>query len=371
MRYAWLWTVGAFAAAAMVGCGSSGGGDSTSSGAGAGSVCGLAPVGNTEYCAADPATPDCTTLGAVQLEACGVPLKEPQEELERSANVDEFAGSGAPKLDCYTPAGYPARPSASPPPVTVRGTVKIFSNGCESKSVTLEVWTVNRTSGDDDGSLGTMVASPITTPASCQGTAGEASDDPDSCGTRYECFYEVAGVPSETELVFKTYSTTAPALWAPIYEYNVYAFPEEIVDGVWEHNVRALAAGDYTVIPQAAIGGNVTPLHGVLAGEVHDCENVRLVNAVVDIDQQKAVTTYFTNNEEHPLPDLGGRATSTLGLYAAMDIRPGPVTVAAAGMVGGQYVSAGFFRARIFEDSVTSVTFRGLRPFQVPADEGE
>ena len=80
----------------------------------------------------------------------------------------------------------------------------------------------------------------------------------------------------------------------------------------------------------------------------------------------RLITTYFTDNEDNPLPDLSAQSTSTLGLYAAMDMEPGPVTIAAAGLHEGQLMGVGYFRARVFADAVTSVTFRGLQPFQVP-----
>ena len=88
-------------------------------------------------------------------------------------------------------------------------------------------------------------------------------------------------------------------------------------------------------------------------------------DAVVDLDQSR-VLTYFTDDETTPLPDIDANATSTLGLYAALDVAPGPVNIAAAGVLDGQVVGVGFFKARVFADSVTSVTFRGLRPFQLP-----
>jgi len=86
----------------------------------------------------------------------------------------------------------------------------------------------------------------------------------------------------------------------------------------------------------------------------------------VDIDKQKVIVTYFTNDEDNPLPDTSAKGTSVLGLYAAIDVVPGPVAVAAGGFVGGEFVTAGFFRARIFPDSVTAVTFRGLPVVELP-----
>ena len=130
---------------------------------------------------------------------------------------------------------------------------------------------------------------------------------------------------------------------------------------------RALATDDYGVIAQAAIGRPITPGNGAIAGEVHDCQDFRLTNAIADVDVQKLALTYFSSDEDNPLPDLNALGTSKLGLYAAMDVVPGPATVAAIGLVGGQVVSLGQHKVYVYPDTVTSLTFRGLRPQQVPA----
>src|SRR6185295_5655999 len=122
----------------------------------------------------------------------------------------EYAGAGAPKLDCFAPAGYPAKPGASSL-VQMSGTVKIFSNGCESKLVKIEVFEVG-----EDGALGAPAGTALTTASECK-TNGVPSDVPD-CGTRYECNYIYGNVPTEKELVVKT----SGANWTDFYDYNVY-----------------------------------------------------------------------------------------------------------------------------------------------------
>jgi hypothetical protein len=320
----------------------------------------LIAVENQEFCAAHAIETDCNLVTpAYTSQMCGVPLRNPPAELLRSDGVMKYAGSGTPSVSCMSPAGYPA-PAGAPQDVTVTGIAEIFSHGCESKDVTIEFHRVNRTGGPDDGNLGPVVGTPVTTASDCKidGLVSEV----DTCGMRYECKYSYAGVPTETELAIKTDGV----LWAPLYEYNIYIPNDAVTNGTWAHDVRAIAQDDYTVIAQAAIGTPITASHGAVAGEVHDCEDVRLINAVVDVDADKRITTYFTNDEEHPLPDLAAKGTSALGLYSAMDIKAGPVTVAAGGLVGGKVVALGFYRAWVFEDSITSVTFRGLRPFQLP-----
>jgi hypothetical protein len=353
-----LLPIGGLAALLASGCGSdtATGGTGTTGGE---AQCpdNLIKAPNSEFCAASAEAINCTLVTtADKNQVCGVPLRQPADDLKRSATVKEFAGAGAPKLDCMAPAGYPAKADpASSKPVQMSGTVKIFSNGCESKLVKIEVFEVGA-----DGALGAAAGTALTTASECK-TNGVATDIMD-CGTRYECNYIYSGVPTEKELVIRT----SGANWADFYDYNIFIPTAEVMNGEWKHNLRALAAEDYNAIAQAAIGGPITAGNGALAGEVHDCGDVRLINAIVDIDQPKKILSYFTSNEAHPLPDLGATGTSTLGIYAALDVAPGPVSVAAVGTVGGKVTALGHYRARVFPNAVSIVTFRGVEPFQVP-----
>lgn len=345
-----------------VACGDSGGAATTGQGGSSGECPdNLAPAKNAEFCEATPGNLDCQIVspGANQ-QVCGVALTKQDGELARSENVQEFGGSGPPDVACFQPANYPAPPAASQT-VDVNGFVRIFSSGCDSHDVTITFFKVKRTGGADDGSLGDQVGQAVVTPSTCT-SVGEMTTV-DDCDMRWECAYTYAGVPSETELAIKT---EGDPLWASLVQYNVYIPNSEIVAGAWDHDVRALAAPDYTVIPQTAIGSPITPGNGALAGEVHDCGDVRLTNAVADIDAQRFLTTYFTSNEDAPLPDVGAKATSILGLYAALDVPPGPVTVAAGGTLNGEFVTLGQLQVYVYPDTVTSVTFKGLQPFQLP-----
>jgi hypothetical protein len=346
----------ALALALSAGCGDDGSSSSGAGGGGGGSgdcAASLTPVANGEFCADTPAALDCGLVtGSHTSQLCGVALKQPPGELARSTDVEEFGGSGAPDLACFTPAGYPTANASES--VTLRGFVRIFSNGCQSNDVDVEVYSVQ-----PDGQLGAVLGS-TTTASSCV-DIGDPSDVED-CDERWECPYEIQGIPSETELVVRTSGTR----WQPLVAYNLYIASDQIVDGVHEHHPRALATDDYGVIAQAAIGQPITAGHGAIAGEVHDCGDVRLTNAVAEVDVQKRALTYFTSDEDNPLPDLNAFGTSKLGLYAAIDVVPGPATVAAAGLVDGQVVALGEHRVYVYPDTVTSLTFRGVRPTQVP-----
>lgn len=320
-------------------------------------MCGLQVAKNSEFCADDPGSPDCDLVGAAKYEVCGVPLKEPPADLERSNNVVEFSGEGPPDVSCFETANYPTAGASEP--VTVRGFARIFSSGCNSHDLQITFYELQA-----DGQLGSPVGEGVVTVADCE-DVGEASEA-DNCDTRWECEYVYEGVPSETPLAIKTENGPGGDIWAPLLQYNVYIRNNEIVDGEWDHDVRALAEPDYSVIPQTAIGSPITPGHGAVAGEVHDCGDVRLKNAIADIDQAHVITTYFTSDEDNPLPDQAADSTSALGLYAALDVPEGPVTVAAGGFINGEFVSLGQHHVWVYPDTVTTVTFKGLQAYQLP-----
>ena len=352
-----------FATLSLAACGDSSSSTSTGGG-GSGGSSGECPdnltvAKNSEFCESTPGDLDCTLVtGSFKHQLCGVALPDPPKELTRSAGVLEFSGSGPPDVSCFQSGNYPDKPG-TPQDVTIKGFARIFSSGCNSKELKITVHRVQ-----PDGQLGEPVGSSVVTAADCT-DIGEASEA-DNCDTRWECPFEYPGVPSETELAIRTENPSGVMRWSPLVQYNIYVPNSEIVDGSWTTDVRALAEDDFTVIPQTAIGSPITSGNGAVAGEVHDCGDVRLLDAVVDIDKQKKLLTYFSSSEANPVPDTSARGTSPLGLYAALDVAEGPVTVAAGGLVNGEFVSLGQHRVWVYPNTVTSVTFKGLRPYQVP-----
>lgn len=344
------------------GDGSSTGGTAGTSGVSACDALKDNPIANAEYCQKQASEPNCDLVTKDQTnDACGVGLKDPPAALQRSSNVKEYGGTGAPNVACFQPGSYPAKPDTSQL-VTVKGTAVIFSHGCQSKDLKIEFYQVKRTGGADDGDIGALVGTPVTTASDCT-VDGVASDETGCDPQRYECVYEYANVPTETELVIKT----SGSQWTPLYDYNIFIRNGAASGGVWQHDVRALASDDYGVISQAALGAPITAGHGAIAGEVHDCDDVRLINAVVEVNATRKILTYFGDDEAHPLPDLGRQATSALGLYSALDVDPGQVTIAAIGKTSDDKINGiGFLRLRVFPDSVSTVTFRGMNPVLVP-----
>lgn len=340
-----------------------------------------------EYCRA-AATPACT---GARVNTCGVCVATTQSPVART-NCDDTqrreycrtGDTGAPNLTCYQPGSYPTAGASQR--VTLWGSVKVFGTGGDSQHIRVTVYRAGA-----DGALGEMLGtavSDLTHPA--RGSEDVYAPARDRVlFTRQLGGYQIPNIPTETELIVTTEGDAADAsaqgLWSHrVYDFNIMFLNADVDramapasvpgDHKLRYDPRAISNTDWTAIPSTSgLSSGITPGRGALAGEVHDCDDVRLSNAAVESSPRRTwdgPVVYFSENDTNPLPDLSRvqQGTSILGTYALLDVEPGPVTVAAAGLDAmRRTVHLGAYRARIFPDSISIVTFRGLRPWQVPA----
>lgn len=339
-----------------------------------------------------------TNCGANESSTCGVCVRNPSGRTPAGTprplvrtNCDDTqrreycrtGDVGQPNVSCFDPANWPTAGMSER--VTVWGAVRVFGNGNDSQHIRVTIYRVGA-----DGMPGEMIGSAVSDlmhPA--RSTEDVLSPTRDRVlFTRNLGGYHIENVPTETELLVVTEAdaadSTARMLWShKIYDYNVMFRNSEIngemapamIPGTRRvrFNARVISNGDWQSIPAtSALTEGIRPGRGALAGEVHDCDDVRLANATVESSPRRAwdgPVVYFSDNDTNPLPDLsrGNSGTSLLGTYALLDMEPGLVTVAAAGYdASARLVHLGSFRARVFPDSVTIVTFRGMRPWQTP-----
>ncbi|MFO0660599.1 MAG: hypothetical protein U0165_12325 [Polyangiaceae bacterium] len=347
--------------------------------------CSLLPK-NFEYCACAGVVSDetlssgknaCENSTKRPVEACGALLEMPKDQqsnvvsIERSTTTEEYSDptGAAPDVSCFSPSTAPVAGASQS--VTVKGYARNFSGGCDSAGVQIEIFKVKRTGGDDDGELGDQIGSAVVV----EDLPCDANSSPDVCklvetskcpDKRKYRAYTFENVPTETELVIKTSSSAGTNRYSPLYDYNIYITNAEVQNGVWTHDVRAVDSGDYQTIPNTAYGHPTTSGNGAIAGEVHDCGDIRISNATVYTSGKLLNVGYFGDDEKAPLPKAlnDQRVTSSLGLYAAYDVAPGKVRVSAAGVLNGELVSLGYYDVRVSPDAITAMTFRGWRPFQ-------
>lgn len=357
--------------------GSSAGGSSAGGSAGGGTavpICdGAAAPTNAEICpAGTPHAPDCTQTKSKPVQSCGVLARvEPDSKVDssRTADTEEYAGTGAIDTSCFEKANW--KTVGTSKPVTLHGFVRNFSNGCDAKDVKVEVFTVKR-GGADDGSPDQLIGSAVTTGngACAEGQADCKLVEVEKCpNKRIWRAYEYPNVPTETELLIRTSSPDGGSDYAPLYDFNVYISNTDpgVAEGKFERPLRAVVISDFSLIPQVAYGSPITAGNGAVAGEIHDCADIRITNATFGVSRKSAAESYFSDNESAPLPDSQATSTSILGLYSAYDLTPGPVRVVALARVNGVETSLGYHDVRIFPNAISSMTFRGFRPFQAAA----
>lgn len=322
-------------------------------------------IANDEFCAsctvsanASPAT--CKAPRVVN--ACCAFLQAPSQELARGTGLHRFT-SDSPTLDLGCLAAPPAAGASKP--ITLKGFVRLFSSGNDSKGVKIEIFEEGK-----DGALGEPVGNAVVTTES-DAEMMPKPDWPSKCpdgGCSFRA-YSYAGVPTETPLVIKTSDATGGQQWAALYDYNVYIANSAVSatdEGSYE--VSAVAATDLNTVASAAGGFTIRQDRGLLAGEVHDCADVRVSGATVDTDvAHEGDMFYFGENEADPLPDKsrGTLGTSKIGLFGALNVTAGvPVRLSAVGKVNGTTTLLGTHVVQTFPGSVTALSFRGRRPYQ-------
>jgi len=332
-----------------------------------GGTCAAAPLlTKADYCKACTISPSAvpgTCRAPRTVDACCTFVQPPSQELVRGTGlVRSSSTDGTLQLACLdAPGGLGTSKT-----ITLKGFVRLFSSGNDSAGVKLEIYKEGT-----NGALGDLAGAAVSTTKS-----GAALDPkptylkkcPDG-GCTYRAF-EYAGVPTETPLVIKTSDAAGGEQWAALYDYNIY-FANSVVEAgdiISNYQPAAVAATDVNTVASAAGGFTVKQDKGVLAGEVHDCGDVRLGGATVDTDvAHEGDMFYFGENEADPLPDKsrGALGTSRLGLFGTLNLPTGtPIRVSALGKQGGQTVLLGTYTVQTFAGAVTALSFRGRRPWQ-------
>ncbi len=312
-----------------------------------------------------------STCAAGKVDVCGICVATPPTtDVVRTTDTKEYSGTGAPDVACLKGVGIkPLAPAGKT--VTLRGYVKIFANGPDSKNVKVEIFKEQLdAAGGPTGKLADKVGESTSVDSvSGLGTKKETIYKAGTANDRTLYPYEIKGIPTETPFIVRTSSKTSVDVdgWFPLYDYNqVVRDGAAAADGSVTFDVRALGNDDYASILKAAYNRPPEAGKSAIAGEVHDCGDVRLGNATVGIGPTSGLGLFYLSDvEDDPLPESNRKSTSRLGLYAVGALDPGVYTVAASGKVGGEVLGLGSYPVQTFPDSVTVFTFRGLRAWQV------
>jgi len=357
---------------------------------------------------------------------CFTGVSAPPKEATRTGcgDVTEFcdpASKPAPNLTCLA---TPPAPKSGPATVTLTGFVDVFSNGPDSRGVSVTVFDAATLLAGQD----IATASPIATlpnvqlatdtqracdvdamegctiplaggcpSPTCNDGQGGRPDDNKYCkndgatGTcnqrlRWEARYTIPNIPTNKHLAIRATGPNGMSdqKWANLVAWNVYIPADDRVcknledydcynaaKDTYQYNVNALSRSDYVNIPvTAGLSSGISEGRGAAAGEVHDCDNIRVENVAVAVTEVSDVCAspaydrfaYFNGNPLKTLPDSSRLATDRLGLFAGLNTRPGKVKVVAAGLVGGVLTHMGSFEALVLPNTVSVVNINGGKP---------
>jgi hypothetical protein len=332
-------------------------------------ACGSAPAvedtGLAQCLACGPA-PQCTP--AEPLDACCVGVAAPEDPLADGIGLHRYSTTDAaatPVLDCLTQPGTLGIPQS----VTLTGYVRLFSSGQDSQGVTVDVFTENHPQTPDGSISATSLGTYITTPDDPVDPVDTtwSLECPNGCSYRQ---YSIQNVPTETPLVIRT-GDAGSAAWATVYEYNVYFRAADVQGGLVIYDATAAAASDPWALA-SGVGLTLQNGVGVLAGEVHDCDDIRLSGATIEAGppvSHVGPMFYFSDDEADPVPSLASGQTSHLGLFGAIDMPPGtPIRLSAVGedpSRTGQFLMLGTYVIQVYPGALTTLALRGRRPWQL------
>jgi hypothetical protein len=381
------------AALFALGCGGS---SSNDNGDGGGNMCMMLPGG--QGCFFAPTQPAARTQCGDVTEYC------------------DTSGTAAPNLSCLGQSG--PTPGTAPATVTLTGFVHVFSSGPDSNNVKIQVFDAKTVTANDPANqptIGALTAmlDPATQRACdadaakgcsiplangcalplCNDGLGGRADDHKYCRDngagcecsdrlRWESRYSIPNIPTNTKLVIRVTgpSGASDTNWATTVSFNIFLSTNDractsvsdtdcldksdAANPKYQLNVSALSASDYTNIPViSGLSGGITSGEGGVAGEVHDCDNIRVDNVEVVTTPLADRLTYFNGNPIMTLPDASRAAVGTdrLGLFAALNEKPGAVHVEAGGetAAGGALTSFGTIDAFVYANAVTIVNVNG------------
>ncbi len=344
----------------------------------AGSALTKAAFAACSSCTAPNIQPPLTCADQKPIKACCAYLPTPSGSLASATGLHYNSGVDPKTVDlsCLDDPG----PQGTPQTVTLTGYVKLFSSGDDSSGVKIEIFQEGA-----NGALGALVGMAVVTKDSDAFQSPKptwSSKCPtDGCTLRK---FSYPGIPTETPLIIKTSDAAAAQKWSELYDYNIYFANGKIgqngaAAGEVRYDPSAVAATDINAVASAAGGFTIKPDKGVIAGEIHDCADVKLAGAVVNTDYRpEGSMLYFDSNESNPLPNSQQSATSVLGLFGALNYPTGvPIRVSAVGRLPvtggtggdggatcGDIALVGTYVVQVFPGAVTAFSLRGRRPYQ-------
>ena len=309
--------------------------------------------------------------------ACFAPAPLPAARTQ-CGDVTEYCdttGMTAANLDCLGKSG-PA-PGATPAKVTLTGFVHVFSSGPDSNDMKVQVFDAANVTAANPAAAQTLGSALAlldpTTQRACDADAAKGcsiplaqgcalptcndgldghADDGKYCRDngaggecsdrlRWESRYAIPSIPTNTALVIRVTSGSgmSDSTWATTVAFNVFlstndractsSSDTDCLDlsdpptrSTSSTSARCRRPTTSNIPTISGLSGGISSGKGAIAGEVHDCDNVRVANVEVATTPAADRFTYFNGNPIMTLPDSARAAVGTdwLGLFAALNV---------------------------------------------------
>lgn len=319
--------------------------------------------------AACPAvTPPAMCIDSKPIAACCAWVQDPKAELARAPATLHYYGAPVGQTTVDTSCVDTPPTAGTSQTVTLTGYLKVFvGSDTDSAGVKVEVFQEGA-----NGALGALVGTAVTTDVNSPSRTNTWLNGCPTDGC-IERMFTYSGIPTEKPLIIHTSDALGALKWYDFYDYNIYFSNAAVSAGdggasIVSYDTTAVGTTDPAIVT-ATLGTSPSPSKGLLAGEVHDCGDVRVSGATVNTDfRPEGDIFYFNEDETHPLPTnsvSAGGGTSSLGLFGGLNYTPGqPIHISAVGMIGGQRKLIGAYTVQVFANAVTGLSLRGRRPYQ-------
>ncbi|MFT5432605.1 MAG: hypothetical protein ACI9OJ_003306 [Myxococcota bacterium] len=314
-------------------------------------------------------------------------------------NEDDSDVSGPPNLDCV---GSPYTPGASgPDAVTLYGIVDRFGSGRKTIDIEVSIFLASEWPPAE------CTSKPFDEQRECFRTVKPSnagwvtiSTDPEAdspqnpsqcvrhadCTPGFECaevdiefeckaefgLYEIAGIPTNTELVIRSRNDVSQPLlegkWKDTYTLGVYLFSDKAEAGDRYRNPALMVStGQWQTVPNTLQVGSISEGNSAIGGRTRDCHTAdrrgyTIGDASVGLARPGTATGYFNDNEADTVPITNSTSTDIFGRFTVVDVPPGINRVSAVAMVGGAQTSLGHEDLYVIPDALMIVTLPGKLP---------
>jgi hypothetical protein len=296
-----------------------------------------------------------------------------------------------PNLSCV---GVADAVGEGPETATLYGVVSRFGGGLKTFDIAVDVFLAS------DWDPSACEAEPEASRAGCYEAYGapigsgnsypvgdvqipEFCDGHGECPLGYECrevdldhicdeqfgVYEIAGIPTNTELVLRARATKFASKWHDTYVFGVVLHADQ-VDGAGRvhYDATMVSEAQWLITPNTVGLADVLDDRGVIGGRVRDCRvlderagwPIAEVSLALASPAEKLV--FFNSLEDDTVPLDNRSTTNIVGRFAALDVAPGWNVVAGVAQVAGEMTSVGSIDVYVVPDALSIVSFPGSLP---------